>query len=373
MSSALTNYAEQSIPTVDDDEDVWGAILNGAHAVWDRALGGIVSKSTTGGTTTLTATEGQNAAISVTGALLSAAIIEVPASRYRRYWVYNGTTGDYSVTIRTAGGATGVIVPRGAYQQVASSSTIVVALGPPISADGGFPETLRNTTGAFDGPGLFFGSDRGLGLARRGDGVMGVSLAQAAGRDQVRFQSANTTSAPLLALMPPTGSFDWTTGLRPAVDSGILTLGFITDAALRAYVRYGLVVGLPTGFDKGIGTLNAVGLYENGTRATVYWKSDPQSLVTGVTTVAHPLGAQPKTFGFVLQCVVAEYGYSAGNEVSEVQWNTGSGQAGAINLWADTTTLGLVFDSIYIRQKTGGGSLSAITLANWRVRFLASL
>lgn len=373
MSSPLTNYAEQSIPTVDDDENIWGAILNGAHAVWDRALGGVVSKSTTGGTTTLSASEGQSAGIVITGALTSAAIIEVPASRYRRYWVYNNTTGDYAVTVRTAGGSTGVTVPRTAYQMLASSSTTVVALGPPTSAGGGFPETLRNTSAGYDGPGLYFGSDRALGFARRGAGIMGVGLETSAGRDQIRFQGANTVGAPLLALMPPSGTFDWTTGLRPSVDDGILTLGFITAATLRAYVRNGLVVGLPTGFDKGQGTINAVGLYENGTRATVLWKSDPVSMTEGVTTTAHPLGAQPKTFGFVLQCAVSEYGYSVGNETTAMQWNTGSGQAGDYCLWADTTTLGLVFNDIYIRQKTGGGNLRAITLANWRIRFLASL
>lgn len=75
-----------------------------------------------GGTTLLNEQEAANSLITVTGALTSNAILEVPASVYRTYVVSNQTTGAFSLSVKQASAAPVAGVARG-------KRNIVVAVG----------------------------------------------------------------------------------------------------------------------------------------------------------------------------------------------------------------------------------------------------
>jgi hypothetical protein len=71
-----------------------------------------LSKSVAGGSdTTLTAEESAPASFEFTGALTGAKAVIFPL-RAALKWIYNNTTGDYALTIKSSSG-TGVVVPRG--------------------------------------------------------------------------------------------------------------------------------------------------------------------------------------------------------------------------------------------------------------------
>lgn len=90
--------------------------------------------------------------------------------------------------------------------------------------------------------------------------------------------------------------------------------------ATRVSVGQGLVIGAPTGGDKGAGTANATSVYENNQR--VYSGNSvitpaPQALTAGgaAYTFAHTLGAVPKLYRAVLRCVTPENNWTAGDEI----------------------------------------------------------
>jgi len=373
MSAPLTNYAEVSIPTVDDDEDTWGGINNGAHAAWDRALGGRLAITTTGGTTILTAEQGQNGLIVVFGELTSNAVIRVPAGRNRQYRIYNATTGDFTLTILTVGGTQGIVVPRECYQIVAANNVIVVSVAPATSWSGGFRNSTRHLNG-YDGPGLFFESDPSLGLARRGEGVLGVGLLASAAGDQVRFNGANTNAAPLIG-MAPSGAGPWTAGLRTFIDGSTRALAFITEATQRGYFRNGFVVGLPTGFDKGAGTINAQnGVFVNDVRALAPVALPDVEIPSATVAIDHGLSARPRYLDAVLVCLTPQYGYAV-NDEAQIRELASTSTPVSLTTWRNATQVGLAKPSgapLRVNDRSTG-AVSAITPANWRLRFYVAL
>lgn len=94
-----------------ENSGTWGTILNaGMIALIDSAVAGVVTISTTGGTTTLTANDGaadqsRSAILNITGALTSNATIVAPAGVSKTYIVSNNTTGAFEV-IMSVGGTT---------------------------------------------------------------------------------------------------------------------------------------------------------------------------------------------------------------------------------------------------------------------------
>ena len=374
MSTTLTNFSENSIPENNGDEDVWGPLLITSHSTWDRALGGRHQVSTTGGTTTLSATEGQNALIEVSGTLASAGIIEVPASRYRRYWVYNGTAGDYTLTVRTAGGAVGVVIPRDAYQCVGSFGTSVKAFGAPMAGAGGFPDSLRVPGGAYNGPGMFFDGNRSMGFANRGSGVLGVGLLGSAAGDQVRFYGGNGTTNPLIAMTPP-GTSNYDSGFRVVTGATVRAIELIVNGSARGRVREGWLVGEPGGGDQGTGTINAQnGIYSGGTRVAEIRELTAISLTAADDTVTatHGLGAKPRFVQVWLRNLTPQHGFIAGEDTLPASYQTTSDSNDAWSVWKSATEVGFNYNDLHVITKTGVSSV-AITPANWAAVFLVSL
>ncbi len=88
------------------------------------AVGGYLSKSITGGTITLTEAEASNPVIAFGGTLTANAIIVIPTTIKRLWAVYNGTSGAFTLTVKTASG-TGVTVAQGKRNLVYTNGTNV--------------------------------------------------------------------------------------------------------------------------------------------------------------------------------------------------------------------------------------------------------
>lgn len=94
--------------------------------LYTRTQGRLV-KSTAGGagTVALSAAEALNGTIALTGTITGNKVVTVPATPTMAWLVTNSTTGNFSVTFRSASGV-GVVVPQGVTMQLFSDGTNVV-------------------------------------------------------------------------------------------------------------------------------------------------------------------------------------------------------------------------------------------------------
>jgi microcystin-dependent protein len=109
----------------------WGNLLN--TQVIDRieaALAGVSTIAVTGGTKLLTDDEARSAILVISGALTSASIVEIPASRTRVYKVHNITTGNFPVSIRVTGTTNNFTLTRGNAQDLWCDSSSFYETGP---------------------------------------------------------------------------------------------------------------------------------------------------------------------------------------------------------------------------------------------------
>ena len=124
------------------------------------AVGGFLSKTTTGGTTTLTTAEASNPIIKVSGALTSSAILEIPVAAKRNYSIENATTGAFTLTVKHVGLTPSVLVAQGkrnivmtngvgAYDAINGFESIALTGTPTAPTAGSTTNTTQIATTAF--------------------------------------------------------------------------------------------------------------------------------------------------------------------------------------------------------------------------------
>lgn len=99
---------------------------NNAFQAFDNAIAGKLSQAITTADVTLSDADARNAIIELTGTLTGNRNLIVPA-RTKIYAVYNGTSGAYTVTVKTSGGS-GVTVPQGTREFIYCDGTNVVRM-----------------------------------------------------------------------------------------------------------------------------------------------------------------------------------------------------------------------------------------------------
>ncbi len=143
MASSYTTNKNIEKPGYNDyaaNPTGWSGPVNADWDIIDRAFGGVLSKSTTGGTTNLTITETQNLVLVISGTLVSNAIFTLPLNTAAsgivagQWIVKNSTTGAFTVTISpTSGGGTSVLIPQGETVSIFSDGTNVAFADNPSS------------------------------------------------------------------------------------------------------------------------------------------------------------------------------------------------------------------------------------------------
>jgi hypothetical protein len=150
MASTYSTGLRLELPATGDKRGTWGTMANTGYQLIDDAVGGYVEVAMSDANTTLTASNGssdqaRNAFIKLTGALTQTREVVVPTAE-KTWWVWNGTSGSQSVTVKTTAG-TGVTIANGMLQKVAGDGTNVVALAPPMAASTGLLAAVGGGTG----------------------------------------------------------------------------------------------------------------------------------------------------------------------------------------------------------------------------------
>ena len=123
VATAIGGYAKGTVLGMADGTGLW--INQTANNTTDPDAGGAGWKSlyrydyatipVTGGIVTASAMDAASPVIVLTGVLVSNLQLVLPAN-LQRWLIVNSTTGDFAVTVKTAGG-TGVVVPAGGFPQ----------------------------------------------------------------------------------------------------------------------------------------------------------------------------------------------------------------------------------------------------------------
>lgn len=253
MVTTFTPNRGYPLQQTGDNQGTWGDVVNQQLiSVIDTNLGGRLAKSVAGGSdVTLTSTEAQNPRLNLTG-LLTANINLILPSQGAFYNIQNNSTGAFTVTAKLVSG-TGVVVPQGSTMTVFANpddpSVTSALIGLSIAAGGTGASTangaLVNLGGTPVGISVFTAGTQAiargdLGSSAVGDAVF-VAASTAAGR--AALEAAGLLVANTFTALQTLG------------------LGLTVTGA-------GIVVGTPTGGDKGDGTVNAEALYINGVAVT---------------------------------------------------------------------------------------------------------
>lgn len=132
MASSFTDLIRLEKQANGEGDSTWGDKVNIVFEMIEDAIAGMAIIYTTGGTYTLSANnsstdESRMSALKITGVLVSNSTIIIPSST-KRYTVWNATTGAFTVTVKTAGGA-GVSVLSGRKTDVFCDGLDASALG----------------------------------------------------------------------------------------------------------------------------------------------------------------------------------------------------------------------------------------------------
>lgn len=140
MPSSHSDRLRLELMEPGENEDTWGERANTGIELIEEAIAGVASLNVAGtgdytlSTSNAATDEARKALLSCTGTLTGARNVIVPAKE-KIYYVSNGTSGAYDLTVKTSGG-TGIAVPQGMTQAVYCDGTNVLALSAPYVATG---------------------------------------------------------------------------------------------------------------------------------------------------------------------------------------------------------------------------------------------
>lgn len=145
MASSTSSNVKLELMADGENDSTWGQKTNTNLQILEKAVAGVASVSTTGGSTTLddvdyTADDAKASLIDVTGTLTSNATIVIP-NRAKTYKVFNRTTGAYTVSVKTASGSAVVVTQASSVELWCDGSNTVRFIGPITDFTTGAPNT----------------------------------------------------------------------------------------------------------------------------------------------------------------------------------------------------------------------------------------
>jgi len=215
----------------------------------------------TGGTYTLAGSELNRIAYKFTGTLSSNVNIVVPAT-VQQYWVNNGTTGAFTLGVKTASGAA-TLVTQGATAILYCDGTNIISATTSAAFAGTVPIS-QGGTGAVNAPSAL----TNLGGTGIGTSVF-TAATTAAGRSALAAagSGANSDITSLTGLTTPLSVAQGGTGANNAASarSNLSAAQSGSNADITALTNAaGIQIGAPTAGAQGAGTINATGLFING-------------------------------------------------------------------------------------------------------------
>lgn len=127
MVDPVTTNRSFAVPTHGSDVDTWDVPVNANMSKADTLFGGIASISTTGGITTLNATQAASGTISVSGALASTATIVFP-SPVQGWWSVENLcsgTSSFNLVLAAGAGSEAICVPPGCLIDIQVNGSVV--------------------------------------------------------------------------------------------------------------------------------------------------------------------------------------------------------------------------------------------------------
>jgi hypothetical protein len=242
MPSSYTTNKNIEKPANGDYNNTWSVPVNSDWDIIDRAFGGTTSLNAVGasGTVTLTTSQYQAPIIAITGTLTANVNYQLPAGGGGFFYIFNNTSGAFSVLFSSAGGGSTVTLPQGFTISVISDGTNI-GLGTTNAAL--ITSTYTNPT----------------------------------------FISSLAASK-LTGVVPiANGGTNASTAGTALTNLGAAASGTNTDiTSLNASA--GIQVGTPTLGARGVGTINATGLFVNGVAVGVSGGSVSSVSGSGGTT-----------------------------------------------------------------------------------------
>lgn len=149
-------------------------------------------------------------------------------------------------------------------------------------------------------------------------------------------------------------------------------------ARLRTILRgstSGLVVGSPTGGDKGAGSVNAVSYFVGGAALPFSREYDSGDLTItsgGAHTLTHGLGGVPRSVVVIAKCASAEGGYEIGEEapIGAGENSDTSSTGRGVSIIQNATQIKVRFGNdtnAFIVINATSGDRAQITNTNWRL------
>lgn len=139
MPSTYSPNKNYTLQATGENQGTWGVLLNTeALSIIDLNFGGRLAKTIDVANVTLTAEEQENVYITLTGTLTGNRDLIFTATAGGWFYIYNNTSGAFSVTAKPSGG-TGVVCPQGGLSRVFINPTASTAvhLGIPSTPTGG--------------------------------------------------------------------------------------------------------------------------------------------------------------------------------------------------------------------------------------------
>jgi len=134
MASTFSPNLGLELQGTGDNSGTWGGVLNSnALAIVDAVMGDVQTLSLSSTNVTVSTPQSQKNYIKLTGVLTASVDVTFPAIG-RTYFISNETTGNFTVTLKCAGGGTSVVIPRGVQGFYVLDATNIVADQPYFGA-----------------------------------------------------------------------------------------------------------------------------------------------------------------------------------------------------------------------------------------------
>jgi len=251
MASSYSTDLKLELMVTGENAGTWGDITNTNLNILQQAIGGYQEVSIAGGAQTTALvfsngviSNGKNAVIKFTGTITGNQIVTVPDGIEKTYIIYNGTTGSFTVQIKTVSGTgpTFATTDKG-FKSVFSDGTNIVDV--PLGVPGGSTTQVQfNNAGAFGGSANFTWDGTNVQIGNQGD----LRLGDADNSNYVALH-APTTVATNYTLTLPTAT--GTSGQVLSLSDGSGSLSFTTvsgGAAWQAVVTSNLTVVAKAGY-----------------------------------------------------------------------------------------------------------------------------